>query len=561
MLPVEVLKFGSSVLTSPDDLPLVVDEIYRRLRQGHRVLAVVSAFAGETDRLFASVPGVLGADATPEAVAEYVSTGELESAALLAEALRRAGVAARVVHPRKIGFRVVGDALEADPEGVHVDTLWALWDTYTTLVLPGFFGVDSLGRTALLGRGGSDLTAVFLARALRARCRLIKDVPGVFDRDPAEDRAHARRYTVIPWHEAARVAGPLIQPKALAFAERHRVAFAVSRANGERETEVADVPKALWGGAEESPARLRAVLLGLGTVGRGVYERLVTLSHRIELVGIVVRKPQRYVAMGLPASLVTGDAKLALGPDIDLVIECWGGVEPAGSVIEAALAMGKTVVTANKTAVAAYWPELAPFAQEPDRRLLFSATAGGAVPMLETLSQLGEHVRELRGVINGTSNWVLDSLAAGGSLEEAVRAAQLKGFSEADPRRDLAGLDTADKLSLLAQAAFGVHVPTVAIPTRGIDEPLARAETQVWRLIARAVRANGQVTMSVAPELVARESFLGQTTGAENRLEIGLESGQVVRLAGLGAGRWPTTTAVLGDVHEILRRHSRPAAP
>jgi homoserine dehydrogenase len=561
MLPVEVLKFGSSVLASPDDLPLAVDEIYRRLRQGRRVLAVVSAFAGETDRLFASVPRVLGSNAAPEAVAAHVATGELESAALLAEALRRAGVAARTVHPRKIGFRVVGDALEADPEAVHVDTLWALWDTYTTLVLPGFFGVDSLGRTALLGRGGSDLSAVFLARALGARCRLIKDVPGVFDRDPAEDRAHARRYTVIPWHEAARVAGPLIQPKALAFAERHRVAFAVSRANGELETEVADVSEAIWGVAEETPARLRVVLLGLGTVGRGVYESLVALSQHFELVGIVVRKPQRHVASGLSASLVTGDAKLALRPDIDLVIECWGDVEPAGSVIGAALAGGKTVVTANTAAVAAYWPEFAPFAQEPDRRLWFSAAAGGAVPMLETLAHLGEHVRELRGVINGTSNWILDSLAAGKSLDEAVRAAQMKGLSEADPRRDLSGLDTADKLSLLAQAAFGVHVPTTRIPICGIGGPLPPAETQVWRLIARAARANGEMTLAVAPERVARESFLGRTTGAENRLEIVLESGQVVRLVGQGAGRWPTTTAVLGDVREIARRRSRIAVP
>src|SRR6202011_3856112 len=272
---------------------------------------------------------------------------------------------------------------------------------------------------------------------------------------------------VIPWHEAARVAGPLIQPKALAFAERHRVAFLVSRANGERETEVAGVRKARWAGADETPARLRVVLLGLGTVGRGVYDRLVALRGRFELAGVVVRRPQRHAAVGLPASLLTDDAKLALRPDVDLVIECWGGVEPAGSVIEAALAKGKTVVTANKAAVAAYWPEFASFAQEPDRRLWFSAAAGGAVPMLETLSHLDKYVRELRGVINGTSNRVLDSMAAGDSLEGAVRAAQVAGFAEADPRRDLSGFDTADKLSLLAQAAFGVHVPTAESATRG----------------------------------------------------------------------------------------------
>jgi homoserine dehydrogenase len=556
VLPVEVLKFGSSVLARPEDLPLAVDEVYRRLREGYRVLAVVSAFAGETDWLLSRTGNVLGPDAAPEATAAYVATGELQSAALLTGTLLRAGIATRLVDPREIGLSVEGSSLESDPVSVDVGVLRLLWNTHTTLVLPGFFGIDRQGKIALLGRGGSDLSALYLTHALGARCHLVKDVPGVFDRDPVADPAHARRYAVIPWHEASEVAGPLIQSKALAFAENHRVPFSVSRANGALATEVSGVPEPIWGANEEAPERLRVAILGLGTVGGGVYERLAAHRDRFDVVAIVVRRPDKHLASGIAGPVVTDNADVALIPEIDLVIECLGGVEPAGSVIEAALAMGKTVVTANKAAVAAYWSEFATYASAPDRRLWFSAAVGGSVPMLETISRLHEPVRELRGVINGTCNSVLDRMGSGDSSACAVRAAQAAGFAEHDPRRDLSGVDAADKLSLLVQAAFGVHVTPATIPTRGVEGTFASDDTHVWRLIARAGRVEGHLTLSVAPERIPRGSFMGQTAGAQNRLEIALENGEVIRLTGQGAGRWPTTTAILGDVHEIVRRRA-----
>ena len=563
MLPVVVLKFGSSVLATATELPLAVDEVYRRLREGSRVLAVVSAFAGDTDRLFARAREVLGEEAAPDAVAAFVATGELQSAALLAGALLRSGVAARMVDPREIKLRVEGSALEADPASVDEVALRALWDEHTTLVLPGFFGIDAQGRVALLGRGGSDLSALFIAGTLKCECHLIKDVAGVFDRDPALDPAGARRYAVIPWHEASEVAGPLIQPKALRLAEQCRTPFTVSRANGEFETRVADVATASWGVSQEAPVRLRIALLGCGTVGRGVYERLIAEPDRFELIVVVTRHPARHVANGVPESIASDDLHQAFRADVDLVIEALSGVEPAGSVIEAALMMGKTVVTANKAAVATYWHEFSAYLAEPDRRLWFGATVGGAVPILETLGHLRGRVRELRGVVNGTCNVVLDAIAiaSGESFNDAVRAAQRSGFAEADPHRDLSGKDSADKLSLMSHAAFGVHVPSETIRSCGIDDALVAAEPDVWRLLGRARRTSAGVTLGVGPEQMARTSFLGQTTGAENRLEIVLETGEIVRLAGQGAGRWPTTLAVLGDVQEIVRRRARAATP
>jgi len=130
MLPVVIVKFGSSVLASADEIPIAVDEIYRRLREGARVLAVVSAFAGETNRLLNRARGVLGDEAAPEAVAAFVATGEMQSAALLVGALRGAGVAARLVDPREINLRVAGPTLEADAVSVDTGALQALWETH-----------------------------------------------------------------------------------------------------------------------------------------------------------------------------------------------------------------------------------------------------------------------------------------------------------------------------------------------------------------------------------------------------------------------------------------------
>lgn len=216
-----VLKFGSSVLRMAQDLPNVVHEIYRWVRDGYRVIAVVSAIGNTTEVLIRDSQMLCAA---PEAFAraELLATGERASAALLGIALDRAGVAARVVSPREIGFEVTGTPLDAEPTGLDVARVGELLHAAPVLVVPGFFGTDAAGRTHCLGRGGSDLTAVFLAVSLYARCRLIKDVDGVCEFDPADPAAHPRRLAQLSYENALQVAGKLIQPKAVAYLERHR---------------------------------------------------------------------------------------------------------------------------------------------------------------------------------------------------------------------------------------------------------------------------------------------------------------------------------------------------
>jgi homoserine dehydrogenase len=548
MSAIEVLKFGSSVLRTPDDLPIAVDEIYRHWRNGCRVLAVVSAFEGVTDRLFKEATILFGAEPTA-ATASFVATGEQRTATLLVGVLIRCGIPARLVDPHEIGLIAQGSVLESDPVGVDVSALEGFWRGSPILVLPGFYGVDVRGRSALFGRGGSDLSALFLAAELGASCRLLKDVNGVFDADPARNRL-AHRFTALSWATAIDVAGPLIQPKALRYAQDRALPFLVGRPSDSAATLVGQ-PQDEWAAPARAERALRIVLLGCGVVGRGVYDLLQRYPRTFEIRHVVVGDLAKH--SDIPRA--TTDRRVVYDESIDVVVECFGGASLPYPLIVAALAAGKIVVTANKALVAAHWAELCLYARDPDRQLWFSAAVGGALPVLETLDSLVAQklpIREIRGSINGTCGVVLDARAAGKTRQEAIALAQAGGFAEADPRRDLSGRDSADKLALMIYAAFGEWFEPETLPTRGVDE--IAGDPKGYKLIARARRQAGLVRASVAPELVGLDTFLGQGVGAENRVEIELESGEVIALRGQGAGRRPTAVSVLADLHEVARR-------
>jgi homoserine dehydrogenase len=293
---------------------------------------------------------------------------------------------------------------------------------------------------------------------------------------------------------------------------------------------------------------LRVALFGCGVVGRGVYETLKRYPERFEISHVVVRDPERYPDV----DRLTTDAAVALDGAVDVVVVCFGGVSLAHSLIAASLTAGKFVVTANKAAVAAHGPALTPHSRGETRRLWYSAAVGGALPALETLATLNEPVREIRVIINGTCGVVLDAWSQGQSREEAVLHAQTSGFAEADPRQDLSGRDSTDKLALLIEAAFGLWIEPKDIPTQGIDHLI---DPRGYKLVARARRTEQGIMACVAPERLPPDSFLGASMGPENRMEIELRSGEIIRLRAQGAGRWPTTVSVISDLHDIHRRH------
>lgn len=235
-----VVKFGSSVLRSERDLPVAVREIEREIGRGARVLAVVSAFGNTTDRLLrrarrhAETPN-------PEALAALLATGEAVSAALLGIALERAGIRASVLDPSQIDLRAAGETLDSRPFCVNARRLDETLDR-SVVVVPGFVGRGRDGEPVLLGRGGSDYTAFFLAAKLGARrCVLFKDVDGLYTSDPAAD-CDARRYEEATWRTACEVGGRVVQSKAVIYAEAERLGFEITAPGAECTTRVGAGP-------------------------------------------------------------------------------------------------------------------------------------------------------------------------------------------------------------------------------------------------------------------------------------------------------------------------------
>ncbi|HKD86038.1 MAG TPA: hypothetical protein VKB58_14895, partial [Terriglobales bacterium] len=283
-----VLKFGSSVLQSRAELPSAVHEIYRWIRRQYRVVAVVSAFAGETDRLLGTVEDYR--DANPEAIARVVATGEEVATAFLALELDRFGIPAQVLDPSQI--QLIAETTSNDTEPVSADIL-AIENAFAlgrVAVIPGFVARDRLGRVALFGRGGSDLSALFLAKQLGARCRLIKDVDGIYDSDPATC-ADAKRFDEINFADALTIGGKIVQQKAIAFGRKTGVPFEVA-ALGENYATVVGSPRSVLSARKRSVAPLRLGLLGLGTVGLGVFQELWKYPELFEVTGIAVRRPE-----------------------------------------------------------------------------------------------------------------------------------------------------------------------------------------------------------------------------------------------------------------------------
>jgi homoserine dehydrogenase len=241
--PLTVLKFGGSVLRDESDLDLGVNEIERwigaaRNGESGRVIAVVSAFGGTTDRLLADARRLSGAggggrsldDADPAALAMLLATGEFTTASMLGLALARRGIAAKVLGPAAVSLRTEGGGSDANPTAIDAAALHKALSAATVAVVPGFIALDPHGHLSLLGRGGSDLTALFLAAELNAeRCRLMKDVDGVYDRDPnaKANAGTARRYRSLHWDEALTLDGGIVQHKAVRLARSRGLAFEV----------------------------------------------------------------------------------------------------------------------------------------------------------------------------------------------------------------------------------------------------------------------------------------------------------------------------------------------
>jgi homoserine dehydrogenase len=552
-----VLKFGSSILRSEKDLPRAVHEIYRAWRGGAQVLAVVSAFRNTTDELLRRSASV---SEHPEAspLAALLATGEATAAAMLCLALGKAGIPAKMLDPAQAGLRTEGGTLDADLIAIDVVRLKRELRE-AVVVLPGFVGRCENGYTTLLGRGGSDFTAVFLATELDARCVLLKDVDGLYASDPAVPRIRRLRFAETTYETALDIGTQLVQPKALRLAASRGLRFVVTAIGATNETVVGCHSNRLADSANSTP--LRVALLGCGTVGGGVYQRLAALPDLFTVTGVGTRNATRAHAAGVPEELITCDLENLIEGKCDVVVELVGGTTYAATLTRAALRSGHHVVTANKALMAVEGEQLLSLAATCGVTLRYSAAVGGALPALERIDRARSDgpIRSFSGVLNGTTNFVLDQLAAGKDLASAVAAAQKAGYAEADPHFDLNGTDAAQKLILLARHAFGVCLPLAAVEREGIDQidpqllRKAHDEGQTVRLIASCRQEVDGLKASVKPLMLSLSHTFASVNDVENRLMIEPVTGTPYVVSGKGAGRWPTAESVVADLLDIKR--------
>jgi homoserine dehydrogenase len=263
----------------------------------------------------------------------------------------------------------------------------------------------------------------------------------------------------------------------------------------------------------------------------------------------------------VPKELLTEDLDALIDCPCDVVIELIGGTARADELVRRALCAGSHVITANKALLASHGEELQTIAVENEVVLCTSAAVGGALPALETIERAKAvgPIRAVCGVLNATSNFVLDEIAAGSEFADAISAAQKNGYAEADPSLDLDGTDTAQKLIILARSAFGESLPLESIQREGIqgltpaDLQVARDQATSVRLIATCRRTAHGLEARVAPMKLPRSHPLASVAGAQNRILVELVSGETFMVSGAGAGRWPTTEAVIADLMDIRR--------
>ncbi len=545
-----VLKFGGSVLVSPGRLRLAVHEIYRWRRDGYRVVAVVSALAGKTDELI-RICQSCSPDASPNAVAAALALGESESAALLGVQLDRVGLPHRVLTPAAASLVARGEPLDAHPVQINRSILDEALNDEGVVVFPGFVAVDTLGRHVTLGRGGSDLTALFIAEQLGAdTCRLIKDVDGLYTSDPANSETTPSRYTRCSYNDALNTDGSIIQHKATRFAQKRGIEFEVGRLGGTMPTRVGANPS-VTDDLRDLPKRLRIAIAGTGTVGGGLLELLEQLPEYFEVSAVCCRSNQMRSKLAQSGDRVESDL-LSLPKSADVVVELIGGVTDSFTLVQESLRAGCHVVTANKALLAESGDSLYELASTLDLELLGSASVGGGLPVLEQLAP--GNVRSIRGVLNGTGNFILERVRLGDTFDEALAQAQQIGLAEADPSRDLDGTDSLDKLRVLAQTA-GCSVDVAGAVKQSLTRETAIPPSKNGSRL-RHIATLSEAGLSVEVNAVSQDDPFYDLPGEMNAVEIEYLDGTHKRIRGKGAGRWPTAESVIADLLHLSRVES-----
>jgi len=467
------------------------------------------------------------------------------------------------------GHFEVADWLDA-----HGERLVARFDATSYGALLEAMDSHDVGR----GRGGVTAALAPVADRLTA-----VGIPGdlLYPDDAVREWADSTRATyrelssihghdafLLETHKVSRII-----TEALEAASRTTSPVATTSAPGSHAPRVAPHATPRFTTVHASRPRLRRVALaGCGFVGGSLLELLI--SHQLEQPGqivvprVLVRDAQRErpalqqaIRSGLaPANACITDPQALLDDDIDVLVEAIGGTDVAAELVEAALARGIHVVTANKALLGLRGETLKASALWQRTSLSFEGAVCGAIPIVRCLQSgaAGVDITRITGILNGTSNFVLQQLAAGQSLSEAVHTAQALGYAEADPTRDLNGQDAEDKLRILAWLAFGVPPHALEVRRRGLDDEVARWAQEVAqtgdrvKLLASVQRVGTQLIARIEPTRVAADDAWAQVNGPFNRIVVESRSAGALVFQGPGAGGLATAGAVLSDLLPLI---------
>lgn len=491
-----VLEFGGSVLRGPSDVPAAVHEIYRWYRAGWRVVTVAT------------------------------SIGDQPAAPALGLALERAGIPARVI-----------DASQIEP-------LRASLEYTPVLVAAGF------------GQHESDLSAVYLANALRAsRCRLLKDVDGVYESDPHGSPAVLQRFSALGYADALELATTPIEPKAVKLLDRYSGRAEVASIASPYESVIGRFDRTAAQSATLPPTTV--LILGVDDLGANIQQRAAAMPEHFHVIGTFDHLRES------PAAVMD------LHPDV--VVDVLSDVDPARSLVSHFIYRGASIVSANLALIAEAGRELNTFAARCNTYLRYNAAVGGSAPMMEALRReihRGD-IRSIAAVFSGEASRILDRFSKGFAFEELLLNATTE-IGAAAVHQELSGMRAARKLCVLARHAFGRDPD--AFRVEALDaESLRRArnspsENCTLRLVARAWKISHHVFGQVRMQALDTRDPLAQVQPEWNRLVITHRNARQLVVQGRD-GHWPTTEALMADLLDVRFTHlalSRPgtqAAP
>ena len=315
---------------------------------------------------------------------------------------------------------------------------------------------------------------------------------------------------------------------------------------------------------------IKAALLGAGTVGGGVYKlverRAAEMPDKVgaelKITKVLVKNLQKK-REGIPSEVLTDDWEgIIHDPEISIVIELMGGVEPARTYILQALEAGKNVVTANKDLLAEHGQELMEAAERNHRDLCFEAAVGGGIPIIRPLKEClaGNEITEVMGIVNGTTNYILTKMTQEGwDFDDALKEAQRLGFAEADPTADVEGLDAGRKMAILASIAFHSRVTFKDVDVKGItkitakDIQYAKEFGYTLKLLGVARNEEGKMEVGVSPMMIPSTHPLANVNDSFNAVFVHGDAVDDAMFQGRGAGEFPTASAVVGDLISVAQ--------